>query len=84
MRRGGERRPASRTSGGTEMRLAVKISSFVMNRFILVAACGVLFCLSCVGQSGNFIPVDDKMLQKPDPADWLMWRRTLDSWDTVR
>ncbi len=20
------------------------------------------------------------MLQKPDPADWLMWRRTLDSW----
>jgi glucose dehydrogenase len=20
------------------------------------------------------------MLQKPDPAHWLMWRRTLDSW----
>ena len=20
------------------------------------------------------------MLQKPDPSDWLMWRRTLDSW----
>ncbi len=20
------------------------------------------------------------MLAKPDPADWLMWRRTLDSW----
>ena len=20
------------------------------------------------------------MLQRPDPADWLMWRRTLDSW----
>jgi alcohol dehydrogenase (cytochrome c) len=25
-------------------------------------------------------PVTDTMLQKPDPADWLMWRRTLDSW----
>ena len=27
-----------------------------------------------------FVPVTDEMLQKPDPADWLMWRRTLDSW----
>ena len=25
-------------------------------------------------------PVTDAMLQNPDPADWLMWRRTLDSW----
>ncbi len=31
-------------------------------------------------QAGNFVPVNDSMLQKPDPADWLMWRRTLDSW----
>jgi PQQ-dependent dehydrogenase (methanol/ethanol family) len=28
----------------------------------------------------NFAPVTDAMLQQPDPADWLMWRRTLDSW----
>jgi len=28
----------------------------------------------------NFIPVTDAMLQDPSPADWLMWRRTLDSW----
>ena len=27
-----------------------------------------------------FVPVTDQMLQHPDPADWLMWRRTLDSW----
>lgn len=27
-----------------------------------------------------FVPVTDAMLQKPDPAHWLMWRRTLDSW----
>jgi PQQ-dependent dehydrogenase (methanol/ethanol family) len=28
----------------------------------------------------NISPVTDAMLQDPDPADWLMWRRTLDSW----
>ena len=25
-------------------------------------------------------PVTDAVLQNPDPADWLMWRRTLDTW----
>ena len=25
-------------------------------------------------------PVTDAMLRDPNPADWLMWRRTLDSW----
>src|SRR5438105_3177162 len=28
----------------------------------------------------DFVPVTDQMLQNPDPADWLMWRRTLNSW----
>jgi alcohol dehydrogenase (cytochrome c) len=31
-------------------------------------------------RSSPFVPVTDAALQKPDPADWLMWRRTLDSW----
>jgi alcohol dehydrogenase (cytochrome c) len=26
------------------------------------------------------VPVTDAMLQQPDPADWLSWRRTLDGW----
>ena len=30
--------------------------------------------------SGGFVPVTDAMLQNPDPADWLNWRRTLDGW----
>ncbi len=30
-----------------------------------------------------FIPVTDSMLEKPDPGDWLMWRRTLDGGATV-
>ena len=28
----------------------------------------------------DFVPVTDAMLQNPDPADWPMWRRTLDGW----
>jgi alcohol dehydrogenase (cytochrome c) len=28
----------------------------------------------------RFVPVTDAMLIKPDPANWLMWRRTLDGW----
>jgi PQQ-dependent dehydrogenase (methanol/ethanol family) len=28
----------------------------------------------------DFVPVTDQMLQNPDPADWLMWRRTLNNW----
>ncbi len=27
-----------------------------------------------------FRPVTDAMLRRPDPADWLMWRRTFDAW----
>ncbi len=41
---------------------------------------GLAAALPCAAQQGNFIPVNDAILQKPDPADWLMWRRTLDSW----
>ena len=26
------------------------------------------------------VPVTDRMLQNPDPADWLMWRRTFNTW----
>jgi PQQ-dependent dehydrogenase (methanol/ethanol family) len=28
----------------------------------------------------DFVPVTDAMLQNPADSDWLMWRRTLDSW----
>lgn len=37
----------------------------------------VLFLVTMVGFGQ---PVTDKMLAEPDPADWLMWRRTLNSW----
>ncbi len=32
------------------------------------------------GQGTDFEPVTDAMLQNPADGDWLMWRRTLDSW----
>ncbi len=32
------------------------------------------------GSVAEFAPVSDQMLAQPADADWLMWRRTLDSW----
>ena len=31
-------------------------------------------------EAAAFEPVTDAMLEDPDPADWLHWRRTLDGW----
>ena len=44
---------------------------------LMVLACPVLPVLA---QERLAAPVTDAMLQDPDPADWLMWRRTLDNW----
>src|SRR5256885_10738480 len=30
--------------------------------------------------ASDFTPVTDRALESPDAADWLMWRRTLNSW----
>jgi alcohol dehydrogenase (cytochrome c) len=45
------------------------------------AAVAALFALGAAGAqpSPEHVPVTDAMLQNPDPADWLMWRRTLDT-----
>ena len=43
----------------------------------------VLVCApaSALAQSGGaFVPVTDAMLNEPDPADWLTWRRTPNGW----
>ncbi len=37
-------------------------------------------CAVFAQTTDEFVPVTDEMLQNPDPADWLMWRRTLDNW----
>jgi alcohol dehydrogenase (cytochrome c) len=43
-------------------------------------ASAVVALSSAQAADREFVPVTDAMLQQPDPADWLMWRRTADSW----
>ena len=46
-----------------------------------VVVCLVMTAGQASAQSSSrFVPVTDEVLQDPDPADWLMWRRTLDGW----
>ena len=53
----------------------------IMTRFLSMVS-GTLLAATAGGLAAqpSFVPVTDQMLQNPDPADWLMWRRTLDSW----
>jgi len=48
--------------------------------FAVVPLGALASALTVFAQTADFVPVTDEMLQNPDPADWLMWRRTLDSW----
>src|SRR6266536_2175537 len=52
------------------------------SRTIALAALTLMCGISGRAQESarRFVPVTDAMLQKPDSADWLMWRRTLDGW----
>ena len=54
------------------------------NQRLLLAVAVAVVALGSVGaraqSAGGFVPVTDAMLQNPDPADWLNWRRTLDGW----
>lgn len=48
---------------------------------LLVVGCVLISSFPVFTQSRDgFVPVTDAMLTEPDPEDWLMWRRTLDSW----
>ena len=49
-------------------------------RCTFVALLLLLAAATAGAQDGDFTPVTDAMLQDPDPADWPMWRRTLDGW----
>ena len=62
----------------------MRASASAMSRACLVTfACAALtIATGFPGQAQVeiFRPVTDAVLQNPDAADWLMWRRTLDSW----
>src|SRR5215470_17106777 len=51
-----------------------------MTHVRLVLAVVFLFSIPALAQQAPFVPVTDPMLENPDPADWLMWRRTQNSW----
>ena len=47
---------------------------------VLIAVASVSSLRSVAQEATRpFVPVTDEMLQKPDPANWLSWRRTTDS-----
>ena len=48
-----------------------------------IAVLGVLLCVpghTLAQSDGGFAPVTDAILNEPDPADWLTWRRTANGW----
>src|SRR6266581_3468810 len=55
-----------------------------MKRITFLAAFLILLATAIYSiaqqSAGSFVPVTDVMLENPDPGDWLMWRRTLNSW----
>ena len=56
---------------GTQM-----LRTLLISTFLFVS----LLPFSLFAQGIDFPPVTDEMLQDPADGDWLMWRRTLDSW----
>jgi alcohol dehydrogenase (cytochrome c) len=61
------------------------MNKYHLSRLSLSIAAALTVTITAHAQTGadpfaDFVPVTDEMLQNPDPADWPMWRRTLDSW----
>ncbi len=62
----------------------MRVSESAMSRVCLATfaclALAIATGLPGQAQVETVTPVTDAELQNPDSADWLMWRRTLDSW----
>jgi PQQ-dependent dehydrogenase (methanol/ethanol family) len=52
----------------------------VHEKLFLSIVAGLLISVPVTAQQSDFVPVTDAMLENPDPADWLMWRRTQNHW----
>lgn len=46
---------------------------------ILAASAGVVVTPGALADMQNYRPVTDQTILNPEPADWLMWRRTVDN-----
>src|SRR5438067_13780661 len=65
-------------AGGVRYNIQIVVSSNAMK--LAAPSCVFLFCGSAAySQQPAFPPVTDQMLQNPDPGNWLMWRRTLNT-----
>lgn len=54
-----------------------------LRKFAVVCLLMVLPMLApmlAAGQIDNYAPVTDERLTNPEPENWLMYRRTYDSW----
>src|SRR5688572_1169908 len=49
---------------------------------LLIGATAPLVSALAVAQTGvdDFVPVTDRILERPDAGDWLLWRRTQNGW----
>ena len=60
------------------------MNRFLFSCFVLAAIAGLSIAAQTnkpAASNGHpYVPVTDEMLWKPDPANWLSWRRTLDGW----
>jgi len=56
------------------------LSSLRLRWGLVAVAVGFVLSLLPIGAQRPPAPVSDAMLRDPDPADWLMWRRTLNGW----
>lgn len=54
----------------------MKTSKFLVTAFLLIQSCAVVQAQPADG----FTHVTDAMLNEPDAADWLTWRRTTNAW----
>ncbi len=52
------------------------------SKLLALSMLGLLYGASALAaeQPKAFVPVTDAMIENPDPADWLMWRRTQSTW----
>ena len=55
-------------------------ASFVAIALVATVSLAAVAPPAAAQTADDFVPVTDAMLQDPDPADWPMWRRTLDGW----
>ena len=77
---GNRNRIRSRTTARLATSETLKMMPISGKTTALAAMLGRCVCATANAQDSALRPVTDAMLENPDPADWLMWRRTQNHW----